>query len=135
MKQADKRRRSQKRACRVLILDGEEVNRQFTQRVLSERGYQVNCVAEGAEAIGLFRIACEHGQPYTAVILSLEALDDLNGLEVLEQLRLLDPGVAAIAAGVGSANVAPVDWREYGFRGCLRRPYGAEELTAVLEGL
>jgi len=135
MERTGRRKGCQKEAGRILILEGEEINRQFTQRALGTLGYEVSCVANGAEAICFYRIAMERGHHFEAVILPLEPSDDLGGLEIFEQLRLLDPGVRAIVSSADGEHPVMVECHRYGFRNCLRWPYGEEDLAAALKGL
>jgi CheY-like chemotaxis protein len=95
-------------------------------------GYAVNAVTGGAEAIGLYRLALEKGQPFEAVIVAAEAVDDIDGLEILENLRQLDPKVQVIVSGEDPEEPMMADCHRFGFRNRLVRPYGEAELAAVL---
>lgn len=133
MEQTKGRRRSQKGANRILVLEGEELTRQFTQRALGALGYSVSSVAGTAEVIGFYRLALERGKPFRAVILTLESCDDLDGLETFEQLRLLDPDVRVVVSTADPDDPLVKDHRRYGFHNCLVKPFGEAELAAVLE--
>jgi len=133
MEHTKRRTRPQKGANRVLVVEGEDLIRQFTGRTLGELGYSVSTAAGSAEAIGYFRVALETGKPYAAVILALETSDSGEALDTLEQLRLMDPKVQAIVTSTDPSDPVLSEYRRYGFRSSLVKPYSEIELAAVLE--
>ncbi len=122
-------------ARRILVVEGEVVARKFAHRVLAEQGHTVRSVTSGAEAIGSCRLAMEQGRRYEAVILSLEGSGVIGGLEIFEQLRMIDPEVPAIVSSDDTEHPVMLNCRRYGFQNSLTRPYGEVELAAAMDGL
>jgi CheY-like chemotaxis protein len=85
----ERRARVRKRA---LVVDGDVLSRIETRLLLEMHGYQVDEVNDGLEAIGLLDVEAPR--------LDLAVLDYdmplLSGLEVLQSLRAMQPGVRAI---------------------------------------
>lgn len=116
----------------ILVMDDDESIRKALQRLLEEFGYQVESAAEGKTAVKLFRKALTAGKPFKAAILDLTIPGGMGGVETLERLRKIDPEIRSIVTS-GHAN-APViaQYKEYGFRGRLAKPFQVEELSIVL---
>jgi two-component system cell cycle response regulator len=74
----------------VLLVDDEELTRQFYGDLLVERGFRVVSVAGGAEAL-----AAASRHPVEAVVLDI-MMPELSGLETLEQLRQIAPDLPVV---------------------------------------
>lgn len=134
MKRTRDRSRSQKGANWILLVEGETAARSTAQEALADMGYLVKAADGSAEAIGLYRLAKERGEPYEAVIIAAESSDGVSSPETLEYLRQLDPQVQVIVTGASPEDPVMCDYRRLGFRDRLVRPYGAKELTGILSG-
>jgi two-component system, cell cycle sensor histidine kinase and response regulator CckA len=77
---------------KVLLMDDEDMVRQTLDKMLSHLGYQVVLAGDGEEAIELFTLARESGQPFDAVILDLTVPGGMGGQEAMEELRQIAPG-------------------------------------------
>jgi two-component system copper resistance phosphate regulon response regulator CusR len=67
---------------RLLVVEDEERIASFLHKGFTSRGYSVDCVATGSEALA----HALDGSTYHLLLLDL-GLPDLDGLEVLERLR------------------------------------------------
>jgi len=94
-----------------------------TQDVLERRGYEVVAVSSGAEALAYIA----RDVP-SIVLLDLE-MDDMNGFEVLTQLRA-DPRCRHVEVVVvtGSGAKLPAHTK------LLRKPFKIDALIALLDG-
>jgi two-component system cell cycle sensor histidine kinase/response regulator CckA len=118
--------------ARILVMDEEESIRNVVAEMLRYLGYEVELAKDGAEAIELYRAALSAGDPFKAVILDLTVSKGMGGLQVIERLLEIDPGVRAIISSGYSGAPAMVGFRKYGFKGAIAKPYGIEELKSVL---
>ena len=75
---------------KILVVDDEEIIRENLHRILTEETYDVSTVASGRE--GLDYIA---NNDIDIVLLDLN-LPDLNGIEVLQQAKELEPDLLVI---------------------------------------
>jgi CheY-like chemotaxis protein len=123
------------RACKkVLLMDDEELVRKGAAWLLRDAGYEVECAREGAEAVELYREALEANRPFDAVVLDLTVPGGVGGEECMRQLRALDPRVRAIVCSGYSDEPVVADFRQYGFRGVVTKPFTLDDLLAALEG-
>jgi two-component system cell cycle sensor histidine kinase/response regulator CckA len=76
----------------ILVVDDEEGVRRVAGRTLERAGYRVLLAEDGPRGVELFRT---QSGGVDAVLLDL-TMPDVNGHQVLEALRILDPGVRVI---------------------------------------
>jgi PAS domain S-box-containing protein len=117
---------------RILVMDDEEDIRELLGSVLGEVGYEVEFTREGAEAIEQYVEAKDSGQPFDAVILDLTVPGGVGGKEVIEKLLEIDPEVKAIVSSGYSTDPIMADFRKYGFRGVIAKPYKIGELKEIV---
>ncbi len=117
---------------RVLVMDDEESIRLLLGEMLRHLGYDVQCVAEGNEALECYQEAYHTHQPFNAVILDLTVTGGLGGKDTVEQLRLFDPQVKAIVSSGYSNDPVLSRYLTFGFRGVVAKPFRLAELSQVL---
>ncbi|MHB0875651.1 MAG: PAS domain S-box protein [Anaerolineae bacterium] len=119
----------------ILVMDDERVVRNVLQRMLGRLGYHVECACDGHEAVEMYRRAREEGQAFDAVIMDLTVPGGMGGLEAMSLLRQFDPAVKAIVSSGYSNDPVMSEYRRYGFRGVMSKPYRIEELGQSLRRL
>jgi CheY-like chemotaxis protein len=120
---------------RVLIMDDEETVREIAQELLEEIGYTVECVANGSDAVELYRKRKEEGSPYSVVILDLTVSGGMGGREALSKILEIDPNVKAVVSSGYSTDSAMANYQDYGFSAVLSKPYKLEEISSVMQEL
>ncbi|MEW5803345.1 MAG: MASE3 domain-containing protein [bacterium] len=117
---------------RVLVMDDQPSIRETTGQILSDLGYEVELAAEGNEVIELYVQAKKSGHPFDALILDLTIPGGMGGDEAIRKLREIDPQVKAIVSSGYSNDPIMSEFREYGFREVVAKPYEINELSKVL---
>ncbi|MEW6109677.1 MAG: PAS domain S-box protein [Nitrospirota bacterium] len=117
---------------KVLVMEDEQIIRSVLDRMLAQCGHEADFAKNGGEAIALYKKARESGQPYAAVIIDLIITDGMGGKEAIERLREIDPDVKAIVSSGYSNDPVMSNFRDYGFKSFLAKPYKLEELCNVL---
>ena len=121
-----------KRRKRILFMDDEEMLRSVVSRMLEIMGYDVVSAADGDEALRLYIEAAESGERFDAVILDLSVHRGMGGREAAEKLIEYDPEVIALVSSGFVGDPVLQNYREFGFRGVIPKPYTSDELR---EGL
>lgn len=116
----------------ILLVDDEEMIRDFGKTILELSGYTVLTAATGKEALSLFDTQRDK---ISLVILDL-IMPDMGGNQCLEKLLKIDPQVKVLIASGFAADGLTKKAIESGSRGLLAKPYdSAKMLKAVREVL
>jgi len=113
---------------RILFMDDEEMLRSVVSRMLEIMGYDVVSAADGDEALRLYIEAAENGSRFDAVILDLSVNNGMGGREAAEKLVEYDPDVIALVSSGFVGDTVLQNYREFGFRGVIPKPYTSDEL-------
>ena len=114
---------------RVMIMDDEEMIRALTESMLESCGYEVVHAKNGEEALELYKDAMNDAQPIDVVIMDLTIPGGLGGQETISLLKEIDPNVTAIVSSGYSNDPVMANFKEYGFKGFLSKPYLMGALT------
>lgn len=118
---------------RILVMDDEESIRLLLGEMLRYLGYEVQCVAEGKEALNRYQEAYHAQRPFSAVILDLTVPGGLGGKDIMRQLQEFDPHVKGIVAS-GYCNDPVISrYSAFGFHGVVAKPFRLTELSQVLQ--
>jgi CheY-like chemotaxis protein len=114
---------------RILVMDDEQVVRYISGEFLKHLGYEVELAEDGAEAVARYKKAQESQQPFDIVILDLIVPGGMGGKEVLEKLLEISPDVQAIVSSGYSNDPIFSDFKRYGFKGVIAKPFDLEGLS------
>ena len=115
----------------VLVIDNDESLVEFLAFVFEDKGFTVYTAFDGRVGLDLARTH----RP--AVIVTDLMMDELHGLEVVQQVRK-EPGMADTIVIVMSAKTYKPDiqrTREAGADGYIVKPFKSEEILALVERL
>jgi two-component system, response regulator, stage 0 sporulation protein F len=109
----------------VLVVDDEEVIREYFQKVLS--GYRVTTAASGEEALALLR----HDRP-DLVLLDIR-LPGIDGIQTLKKIKEFDKSITVIMlSAFGDRNTSRQAAR-FGAYAFLSKPFDLTETKTILE--
>lgn len=114
----------------VLVMDDEEAILEIVGDILAYHGFTVDFARDGEEAICLYQ-----EREYDAVILDLTVPGGMGGREAMKELLRIDPMIRAIVSSGYSNDPIMSDFRQYGFKNVIAKPYDLEELGEVLRSV
>ena len=120
---------------RILVMDDEEQIRDITRAMLEKFGFETTLTEDGEDAVKEFRIALEKGMPFQGVLLDLTIPGGMGGKETCEKILALDPNASIIVSSGDSGDSLMNDFKEYGFKGVLPKPYRIADLKKAVEDL
>jgi CheY-like chemotaxis protein len=118
---------------RILVMDDEGFMRDVTSKMLRTAGYDVETVADGNEALRLFKQAFTSGQAYDAVVLDLTIAGGVGGKNIVPKLLFIDPQVKAIASSGTPEDEVIQHPARFGFHGMVLKPYTRHEICQAVQ--
>ena len=114
----------------ILLVDDDDLSRSAVHKMLERTGYVVHSTGIGQEALDHYR-----SQPSDLVITDL-IMPDIDGLEVIQQLRRMNPAVRVLAIS-GGGRVDAEEYlsvaRKFGAVEVLPKPFTGQKLKDALE--
>ena len=113
-------------------MDDEILIRKLMAKMLARLGFEVECAAEGAEAIRSYERAKASGRGFAAVILDLTIPGGMGGKDAANRLKKIDAGVKIILSSGYSDDSTIAEFRRHGFDGVLLKPWTPAQLGDAL---
>jgi PAS domain S-box-containing protein len=120
---------------RILVMDDEASIRTLAANMLTFLGHDVAVVDNGRTAVEQYTNALHNGEPFDAVILDLIVPGGAGAREAMELLSEVDPEVNAIVVSGYAQDATMTEYRDYGFKGVISKPFTLEELNATLRSV
>ena len=119
---------------RILLMDDQEGIHRTVGRMLTELGYEVDSVYDGAQAIEAYRKSMET-RPYAAVIMDLTIPGGMGGKEAITHILDVDPGAKVIVSSGYATDPVMARYQQYGFAGVVKKPVDMDELADKLHSV
>ncbi len=117
----------------LLIMDDEATLRELLHAFLTDLGYEVCCVAGGAEAVVVYRSAMQDGYPFQLLLLDLTVPGGKGGQETLIEILGINPHAHALAiSGYAEAAVMTTP-AAFGFAGAISKPFQMQQLATLIK--
>ncbi len=117
---------------RVLVMDDDQEVRVITMRMVRRLGFEVVGAVEGAEALEFYRDHLQRQQAFDVVIVDLTVPRGMGGLETTRDLLEIDPECRVIVTSGYSSGPVMANYRDYGFKAALIKPYNIRRLNRAL---
>lgn len=117
----------------ILVMDDNEGIRDLAHEALTFFGYDVEVACDGDEALKIFAEAYECNRPFGVVILDLTVPGGIGGKEALQRFLEIDPEVKAIVSSGYSNDPVMSNYKDYGFKGVVTKPYNPNELMEAID--
>jgi CheY-like chemotaxis protein len=115
---------------RILLVDDDDLSRGAVHKMLERSGYIVFSTGTGQEALAQYR-----REPPDLVITDL-IMPDVDGLEIIQELRRGNPTVRILAIS-GGGRVDAEEYlsvaRKFGAAEVLSKPFTGQELKQAVE--
>jgi len=112
---------------KVLIVDDEDMVRNYVRRALSSRGWTVSEAVNGAQALAMMG-----KETFDAVICDLK-MPDMRGEEVVKNIKISNPGLPVIVITGSVSNISDPIVPGVSVEGFLIKPFGIDEIRDLLE--
>jgi ActR/RegA family two-component response regulator len=113
----------------ILVVDGDATVRALLHCALDRHEFAVALAADGAEALRLLR----HAPGRFAIVLVELHLDDQDGLDVLKEIRQIDPAVHRCIITGYLGRYTEDELRASGTERIFYKPFSLEEVAGLLQ--
>ena len=117
---------------RVLLMDDEELVRDFVSVMLGTFGYTVECTNDGDEALGVYQDNLDAGTPFDVIVMDLTVPGGMGGEELVRKIRETDTKVKTIVSSGSGMSPVIASYEEYGFDAVVLKPYTVNEFCSTL---
>jgi len=116
----------------LLVVDDEQGVRTALSQIAKVMGFDVATVATSDEALQSYKDRLHASRPFSSVLLDLNLRGGLNGMEVFQAIRRMDPEALVVATSGQHAEGDVERFRAMGFAGFLAKPYSLEHFDNVM---
>ncbi len=120
---------------RVLLMDDDEKLLKNVSEMLSALGYEVETARNGEEAIILYKRSLALSRFFDAAVMDMTVIGGMGGRACLEEIIKLGPLVKCIVMSGYSDDPVLAEYRKYGFREALSKPFSIDELHRTLQAV
>ena len=120
-------------AGRILVMEDETEVGLVTCKMLEALGFEPELAENGEQAIASYDKNMQQGKPFDLVVMDLTIRGGMGGEETITKLLSLDPAVKAIVASGYADDPILANYRTYGFRGAIAKPYTLGALREMLQ--
>ena len=117
---------------KILFMDDEEMFRHIMEEILPQIGAKVTTVKNGEEAISAYQQATEKGNNFDVVILDMTIVGGKDGVTIGKEILEIDKNANIIISSGHTAHPIFKEYKKYGFKGAIKKPYTISELTNVI---
>ncbi len=112
----------------ILLVDDDEVVRDFGARILTKAGYTVLTASNGREALGVYQAR----QDKTDLVILDLIMPEMGGKQCMEALLNLDPSVKVVIASGYSGDGHTKESLAAGAKGVVGKPYDIRRVLEVV---
>ncbi|MBU0676117.1 MAG: PAS domain S-box protein [Proteobacteria bacterium] len=123
------------RPGKILIMDDEPMVCSIAGAMIKSLGHQVDYASNGEEAIDTYRVAMQKEEPFDVVILDLTIRGGMGGEETIRRLLAMNPEVVVVVSSGYADSPILANYREYGFKAILSKPYTLKNLESVIQAV
>jgi two-component system, cell cycle sensor histidine kinase and response regulator CckA len=115
-------------AKRVLVVDDDARIRKLGSKILEHLGLDPAVAEDGEQAMMLVRQSFREARSFAVIILDLN-LPRMGGIEVMREIRKIDPGVKIV---LSSGDTTSEAYLSNEWDGLLSKPYGKDEMVEAV---
>ena len=117
---------------KILVMDDEDMVGEIACQMLEYLGFAAMRVADGADAVSVYKKHRDDGEPFTAVIMDLTIPGGMGGQEAVAEILKIDGEAKVFVSSGYSTDPIMVNYKEYGFSGGIAKPFDLAAMQKIL---
>jgi len=122
----------QPQSARIMMMDDEDLVKKVVQSQLEYFGHEVLFVADGSEAVELYRKRMGTDKKIDCIIMDLTIPGGVGGKEAVQDILAIDPDARVIVTSGYFNDPVMANYREYGFMAAVSKPFNLDELHQAI---
>ncbi len=119
--------------ARIMVMDDDPMIVELSKQMLEHLGHEVVTTGDGEQTLELYAKAQEENIPFDIVIMDLTIPGGMGGKKTIKKLLRIDPDARAIVSSGYSNDPVMAEYRDYGFRSVIVKPYQLEDLAKAVQ--
>ncbi|MBN2545119.1 MAG: response regulator [Spirochaetes bacterium] len=120
---------------KVLIVDDEDIILEVGEKLFSFLGFECIKAKTSADAISYYKKSIEEKNTFKMVIIDILTNDKINTEELVKLLNEIDKNLYAVISSGYLNHPLMLNYKNYGFKASIKKPYGLKELQMLLENI
>ena len=116
----------------VILMDDDEEIRATLGSMLAQLGFKVICTRNGEETLLEFEKLKKEKIPVSFILLDLIVVEGMGGKDTIKKLIKIDPEVKAIVSSGYSSDPVIAEYKKYGFKSVMEKPYTIDNLVRAI---
>ncbi len=118
---------------RLLIMDDDNALLKNVSEMLARLGYAVETALKGEDALTLYQASLLSGKGFDLVIMDATIIGGMGARQCIQEIKKIDPEVKAILMSGYAEDETLAEYKRYGFREFLSKPFTIERLHKTIE--
>jgi CheY-like chemotaxis protein len=120
---------------RILLMDDDPMVQMVVEKLLTKKGFKVECTQSGEATIRKYQEYLTGGTPFHLVMIDLSIREGMGGVEAARQLKEIDPDSKAVIFSGYVSDPVVDEPEKYGFDGVLKKPFSIEEFEYLISSI
>ncbi|MFW8600886.1 PAS domain S-box protein [Desulfobacterota bacterium M19] len=116
----------------VLIMDDDELVRDIAENMLSAAGFETLNAPDGTAALEIYKQAAASDKPIDVLLMDLTIPGGMGGEQTAAEVLKFDPEAVIIVSSGYSNDHVMANYRDYGFKAAVVKPYNMQELVSTV---
>ena len=120
---------------KIMVMDDEQILRDLVGQMLTDLGYEVELVVDGAEAIARYKEAQEAGDFFDLIVMDLTIPGGMGGAEAVKGILAINPEAKVIVTSGYSDDPVMANYKDYGFSAAMAKPFDLIKLNKAVRSV
>ena len=121
------------KSANILIMDDDEQVCNIAKKMIQKFEFKATAVSEGRQAISIYKQALKDDNAFDLILMDLTIPGGMGGKETISKILEIDPNARAVVISGYSNDPVLSNYKDYGFKGMLVKPFRISELREILD--